>query len=158
MGLPAGRQDRVLAGPPASTRAIIHFVYLTCSYPGVYTSDHFRDVTKLELDPAFADYVGEAFKPLGVYINFFQPTLTAGAQRTFKVMMVNDLDRTETGELRLSLEREDGTEVARSQVLRSPAGTLGQDTSRGAGPARPLPAGRRRRWRRAALARSAGER
>ena len=44
---------------------IVHFVYLTCSYPGVYTADHFRDVTKLELDPAFQDYLGEAFKPLG---------------------------------------------------------------------------------------------
>ncbi len=58
---------------------IIHFVYLTCSYPGVYTSDHFNDVTRLELDPAFVDYVGEAFKPLGVYVNFFQPTLQSGA-------------------------------------------------------------------------------
>ncbi len=57
---------------------IVHFVYLTCSYPGVYTADHFRDVTKLELDPAFQDYLGEAFKPLAVYVNFFQPTLKAG--------------------------------------------------------------------------------
>ena len=60
---------------------IIHFVYLTCSYPGVYTADHFRDVTRLKLDPAFADYMAEAFKPLGVYINFFQPTLKAGEAR-----------------------------------------------------------------------------
>ena len=55
----------------------VHFVYLTCSYPGVYTADHFRDVTKLELDPAFQDYMGEAFKPLGVYVNFFQPSIKA---------------------------------------------------------------------------------
>jgi hypothetical protein len=54
---------------------IIHFVYLTCSYPGVYTADHFADVRKLKLDPAFADYLGEAFKPLGVYLDCFQPTL-----------------------------------------------------------------------------------
>ncbi len=44
---------------------IIHFVYLTCSYPGVYTSDHFRDVTNLELDPAFADYVRRSFQAAG---------------------------------------------------------------------------------------------
>src|SRR5512147_2914951 len=69
---------------------IIHFVYLTCSYPGVYTADHFADVTKLKLDPAFADYLAEAFKPLGVYLNFFQPTLAPGTSRTFKVMLVND--------------------------------------------------------------------
>ena len=94
---------------------IIHFVYLTCSYPGVYTSDHFRDVTHLELDPAFADYVGEAFKPLGVFINFFQPTLEAGAERTFKIMMVNDYAHIMQGDLELRLENQTGEVLARSQ-------------------------------------------
>jgi hypothetical protein len=94
---------------------IIHFVYLTCSYPGVYTSDHFKDVTRLELDPAFADYVGEAFKPLGVYINFFQPTLRAGADRTFKVMMVNDHAKAMRGSMVLSLEDETGDTLAQTE-------------------------------------------
>jgi hypothetical protein len=94
---------------------IIHFVYLTCSYPGVYTADHFSDVTKLKLDPAFADYMGEAFKPLGVYINFFQPTLKAGTNRTFTVMMVNDESAPVTGTLRVSLETEKGKELARTE-------------------------------------------
>jgi hypothetical protein len=93
---------------------IIHFVYLTCSYPGVYTADHFSDVTRLKLDPAFADYVGEAFKPLGVYLNFFQPTLEPGATGTFRVMLVNDEQRTIRGTMRLSLENIDGKELARS--------------------------------------------
>jgi hypothetical protein len=94
---------------------IIHFVYLTCSYPGVYTADHFSDVTRLKLDPAFADYVGEAFKPLGVYLNFFQPTLPAGAARDFTVMMVNDEDRALTGDLTLTLETKAGKVLARTQ-------------------------------------------
>ena len=94
---------------------IIHFVYLTCSYPGVYTADHFSDVTRLVLDPAFADYVGEAFKPLGVYINFFQLTLPAGAERTFQVMMVNDYQRPMSGDLELVLEDAAGQVVASSQ-------------------------------------------
>lgn len=91
---------------------ILHFVYLTCSYPGVYTSDHFQDVTRLKLDPAFADYVGQAFKPLGVYINFFQPTLAAAESRSFKIMMVNDYARTVNGDLVLSLESEAGETLA----------------------------------------------
>lgn len=91
---------------------IVHFVYLTCSYPGVYTADHFRDVTKLELDPAFADYLGEAFKPLGVYVNFFQPTLKAGSSREFTVMMVNDQPRAVQGQLTLSLETKSGQVLA----------------------------------------------
>jgi hypothetical protein len=93
---------------------VLHFVYLTCSYPGVFTADHFRNVAALRLSPWFEDYMGEAMKPLGVYLGFFQPTLEGGMSRTFRVMMVNDLYRAERGELRLTLETEDGRELARA--------------------------------------------
>jgi hypothetical protein len=91
---------------------VLHFVYLTCSYPGVFTADHFADVRALRLNPWFEDYMGEAMKPLGVFVNFFQPSLPAGQARTFHVMMVNDLYAVEKGELRMTLESEDGREVA----------------------------------------------
>jgi hypothetical protein len=140
---------------------IIHFVYLTCSYPGVYTADHFADVTRLKLDPAFADYMGEAFKPLGVYLNFFQPTLAPRSQRTFKVMLVNDQSRPVSGRLALALLDAKGRTVAHADqpfameslgdqsleiALAIPAGT-GRHTLR----ATATPAGQRetttsRRW------------
>lgn len=93
---------------------IVHFVYLTCSYPGVYTADHFQDVTKLKLDPAFQDYMGEAFKPLGVYINFFQPTIKAGTVRQYPVMMINDEPVPHSGEFTFSLETKSGKLLART--------------------------------------------
>ena len=93
---------------------VIHFVYLTCSYPGVYTSDHFRDVRTLELDPAFVDYVGEAFKPLGVYLNFFQPTLPANRSREFTVLLINDDPVPQRGELSVSLETPAGQMLTRA--------------------------------------------
>jgi hypothetical protein len=101
---------------------IIHFVYLTCSYPGVYTADHFEDVTKLKLDPAFADYMGEAFKPLGVYVNFFQTNLVAGSKRTFQVMLVNDKDRPAEGTLSLELQDAKGKTVEKVERPFSVAG------------------------------------
>ena len=82
---------------------ILHFVYLTCCYEGAYTCDHFQDVKTLTLDPNFADYVRESFKPLGVYINFWQPSLKAGETRQFTVMMVNDVDKPAEGKLVLTL-------------------------------------------------------
>jgi hypothetical protein len=94
---------------------VLHFVYLTCSYPGVYTSDHFLDVKTLKLDPHFADYLGEAFKPLGVYINFFQPALKPGQPREFTVMMVNDEPRAVHGRLTLSLEKKSGEKLAAAE-------------------------------------------
>jgi beta-galactosidase len=94
---------------------IIHFVYLTCSYPGVYTADHFSDVTRLKLDPAFADYMGEAFKPLGVYINFFQPKLRPGENRSVPVLLINDEPRAMAGTLVLELQTGNGQTLARSE-------------------------------------------
>ena len=73
--------------------------------------------------------MGEAMKPLGVYLAFFQPTLEAGKTRAFHVMMVNDRYAAEKGELRLTLESEDGREVGRSArpFEIAPLGTLSHD-------------------------------
>ena len=83
----------------------------------------------LKLDPWFVDYMGEAMKPLGVYLNFFQPKLEAGKSRSFRVMMVNDRYEPEKGELRLTLEGEDGREAARAArpFELAPLGTLTRD-------------------------------
>ena len=75
-----GRVDRVLAGAselcgrdvprlPRRRRA---------ATPSPATT--FATCERLVLDPYFADYVGDAFKPLGVYVNFWQPQLPAGRQ------------------------------------------------------------------------------
>jgi len=92
---------------------ILHFVYLTCSYPGVYTADHFRDVVNLKLDPYFSDYVGEAFKPLGVYLNFWHTDLRAGSEQEFRIMLVNDEAQSRKGSLALVLEDAGGHELSR---------------------------------------------
>jgi len=44
----------------------------TC--PNCFTCDNWQDVERLVLEPQFADYMSEAFKPLGVYVK-----LLAGA-------------------------------------------------------------------------------
>ena len=92
--------------------AVMHFVYLTSSYPGAYTSDHFRDLEKLELEPHFADYVEQAFKPLGVYIDFWHEEIKAKANQRLTVMMINDDYEAKSGKLLLTLEKPDGAVVA----------------------------------------------
>lgn len=94
---------------------ILHFTYLTCSYSGVKTSDHWTDVASLSLDPHFEEWVGEAFRPLGVYINSWQPSWKAGARRRFPVMMVNDQDQPARGTLALTVEA-DGTARGSARV------------------------------------------
>lgn len=91
---------------------VLHFVYLMSSDPGGYTADHFRDIEKLELDPYFRDYLSQAFRPLGVYLSYWQPTTPASARVALPVMMVNDAAQAAEGALVISLEAADGKVVA----------------------------------------------
>lgn len=92
---------------------VLHFTSLTCSYPGVKTGDHFLNLDTLQVEPNFAGWVRESFKPLGVYINFWQPSLAAGSRRNYSVMMVNDEDKPVSGVLSLTFER-DGVATTRA--------------------------------------------
>jgi hypothetical protein len=87
---------------------VLHFVYLTFCYPNAYTCDNFKDIPSLTLQPSFTKYVREAFKPVGVYINFWQSSLQPAAKRSYTVMMVNDYDQSVSGMLALEFEGEGG--------------------------------------------------
>jgi len=106
---------------------VLHFVYLTANDPKGFTSDHFRDLKKLELEPHFAKAMEQAFNPLGVYLNFWQPTLKPGEQRDFSIAMVNDDDRQRTGRLQLSFIDADGKTIA-AQDLKFALAPLGAES------------------------------
>jgi beta-galactosidase len=95
---------------------VLHFVYLTSSEPDGFTSDSFRDVKTLELNPYFAKEMEQAFKPLGVYLGFWHPALIAGQRHRFNVAMVNDEDRPRIGKLRLSFADASEKEIAGDDV------------------------------------------
>lgn len=106
---------------------VLNFIYLTYSLPNGVSSDRFADVKQLILEPNFEDYIREAFKPVGVYLNFWHPSLVASSKRRFAVMMVNDGYESVAGSLILSLAGENGIELTRSEVPFSLA-ALGQQT------------------------------
>lgn len=106
---------------------VLHFVYLTANYPGAYTAGHFMDIGNLILEPHFEDYVREAFKPLGVYINFWQPEVPAGSKRRIFVLMVNDEYEENRGRLALSFQPE-GAPQSAEQELPFVIPALGQQT------------------------------
>jgi len=106
---------------------VIHFCFLSYSVPYSNSSGNFSDIENLILEPHFEDYVGQAFNPLGVYINFWQPNLKANTKQRLAVMMVNDAEQPASGRLVVSLTRENGTEVAKSELHFSIPG-FGQHT------------------------------
>ena len=106
---------------------ILHFVYLTFCYPNAYTCDNFQDIPSLTLHPSFVKYVREAFKPVGVYINFWQPKLAAESKRTYTVMTVNDYPEAVSGTLSLAFTSDDGAATTRAEQPYAIPG-LGQQT------------------------------
>jgi beta-galactosidase len=95
---------------------VLHFVYLTASDPKAFTSDHFSDLKNLKLEPHFEKAMEQAFNPLGVYLNFWQPTLNAGELHDFTIAMVNDEDRPRAGKLRLVFANTAGKEAATGEI------------------------------------------
>jgi hypothetical protein len=72
----------------------------------------------VNLEPHFEDYLREAFKPLGVYLDFWQPALVAGVKRSYKVTLVNDLPTPLRGRLTLAWQAVRGGKVL-SQALQA---------------------------------------
>ena len=56
--------------------------------------------------------MGEAFKPLGLYVNFWQPTLTAGERRSYRVTIINDTYEPARGRLELGWQSPSGAPAA----------------------------------------------
>lgn len=77
--------------------------------------DNYKDPRTLEFQPAFVKYVGEAFKPLGVYLEFWKREVQAGEERIFYIMLINDYLERKTGEVILTMEYDDEIiEIARN--------------------------------------------
>jgi hypothetical protein len=104
---------------------VLYLAYLDGDLPQAFTCDNFRDVAHLELDPDFEDYMVQAFKPLGVYLDFWQSSLPSGTKRTYRVKLVNDTHETAAGRLSLTWEAEQGGQPlqAETRFTVGPVGT-----------------------------------
>jgi hypothetical protein len=84
--------------------------------PGPYHFGPFADIVSLQLQPEFERYMSEAFKPLGVYIDFWGDAIAGalpygewlpirgGASHHFSVVMINDRQEPVEGTLVVSIE------------------------------------------------------
>src|SRR5262252_7146224 len=107
--------------------AVLHFVYLASSDPEGATSDHFRDIRKLELHSEFRDYMSNAFAPVGIYLSFWQPSVASANSYSLPVMLVNDLDHEVAGTLTIALDNLHGERIA-TQMTKFKIAPVGQAT------------------------------
>ncbi|MGA2206128.1 MAG: sugar-binding domain-containing protein [Terracidiphilus sp.] len=91
------RATRQLAG-------VMYLAYLDGDGAHIYTCDNFKDVRTLVFQPYFEDYMGQAFKPLGENLAFWDSSLQAGLKHSFSIVLTNDTDESLSGKLTLSLE------------------------------------------------------
>lgn len=88
--------------------AVMYLAYLDAEGPHIYTNDNFKNVKTLEFQPYFEDYMGQASKPLGVNLDFWEPKLQAEATHSFSIVLTNDTDEALSGKLTLTLEPRNG--------------------------------------------------
>ena len=99
---------------------VLHFCGLGYSRPGGLqrpvagaTSDHFMDLEALTFEPNFEVFVGDAFAPVGIMIDFWDQRVQPGSTVRIPVVVINDLYEDWNGQLRLSIVNGDGGEVSR---------------------------------------------
>ncbi len=95
---------------------VLHFDYLTGDFNGAITGDIFRNPETLEPLPAYDKYFSEIFKPLGVYVNFFQPEVNHASRISVPVMLINDEYKTLKGTIEMNLLDSNGKSVFISTV------------------------------------------
>ncbi len=111
---------------------VLHFCGLGYSRPGNKprpeggaTSDHFLDVAKLEFEPLFVEYVGDAFNPLGLMLDFWADEVAVESEQPTKVYLVNDLDEAWQGNVTLRVTR--GGQTLSEQALPAEVPGLGRE-------------------------------
>ncbi len=107
---------------------VLHFCALGYSRPGDKprpeggaTSDRFIDLEKLTFEPHFAEYVREAFNPLGIMLDLWDENLPPQVEKEMKVYVINDFDRDWQGEVRTRLMHNGRTIHESAQNCRVPA-------------------------------------
>lgn len=89
---------------------VLHFCSLGYSRDGSkpqpdggQTCDDWVNVRELRYEPYFAEYVKEAFAPVGLMLDFWADTLKTGERLELLVLVINDLPDNWSGQLRLRL-------------------------------------------------------
>ena len=130
---------------------IIQISYLAWNDPGKCSSGYLSDLETLQFHPYFEALVKDAFDPLGVYLSFWKPQLKYFAPpedrpmayyetdtQILWTMICNDDDEPRSGELVISLEKENARngkitsagEVYELARTRFEVGPLGQTSIR----------------------------
>ena len=92
--------------------------------PRGITSDHFIDIKNLIYEPLYVKYVKPAFAPVGLMIDFWDRNLTSGGSGLtigIEVYAINDLEKSWSGPLTLTLRSDSGVISTQIKEIEIPA-------------------------------------
>jgi len=95
--------------------AVMEFCGLGYSRSDGQTSDHWADLEKLTWDPDFYTYVRDAFAPVGIMIDAYEPAYKIGDDQAFPISIINDLHQPWEGSVRLRITRDGKTVLEKTQ-------------------------------------------
>ena len=105
---------------------VLHFCGLGYSRPDGQTSDNFIDIQNLIYQPDFHRYVGDAFAPVGIMLDFWADSIAPDAKVPLPVRVINDRDTPWTGTVRLRMLKDNVALVEQTRPLTVAAGGDGE--------------------------------
>ena len=103
---------------------VLHFCGLGYSRHDGFTSDNFIDVRNLVFEPHFVTYVRDAFAPVGIMIDEWDPVLARDQPHAFRIIVINDLCVAWDG--RISFSISDGSTPAYQRQSHATVPSLGR--------------------------------
>ena len=100
---------------------VSHFCGLGYSRPNGVTSDNWVDVEELQFEPYYEKYVRDAFAPVGLMIDRWEPYYAAGSQMTVPVCVINDYYQEKQGEVKLIIKENEKIITSQTQSVAMPA-------------------------------------
>ena len=98
--------------------AVMEFCCLGYSRGDGQTSDHWADLEQLKWDPDFYTYVRDAFAPVGIMIEAYDPAYVIGAEQAFPISVINDLESKWDGSVRLRILKDGKSVAEKTQVCK----------------------------------------
>jgi hypothetical protein len=100
---------------------VLHFCSLSYSRAGGQTCDDYVDLEKLTFEPEFRKYVGDAFAPVGLMIDFWADEPNGGEERQVPVVVINDLAQDWIGQVRFRVLKDGKALSEKTENLEMPA-------------------------------------
>jgi len=108
--------------------AILHFNFLSFDRPYATTCDNFLNITTLEHEPMFYEYLKHTFSPIGVALNYYETDVKANSDSEFEIFCINDTYSDWDGKLIVRIKELNSNKVLSEKSIPVECDSVGKST------------------------------